>query len=214
MDGIHDMGGMHGFGPVDPSYETVFEREEYKRIYGINMLSILQRAYNIDKTRYYMENVSPAVYLATPYWERWLRMVERLYAELGVTPEAAELAIPEAIYIPGDKLWARFKAAKVPAPPTRPPPKFATGMRIRARRDAPATHTRLPRYVRGCIGRIEQYMGIFRFADAFASDRSEFQHIYSVRFDGAEMWGSASEPNTCVRIELYESYIEGRVDHD
>ncbi|GLH80737.1 hypothetical protein SSBR45G_56460 [Bradyrhizobium sp. SSBR45G] len=137
-------------------------------------MTLKQRAYNIDKTRYYMDNVRSSFYLTTPYWERWLGMIERLYAELGVTPDAKEVSIPEAIYIPADKLWAGFKAVRVTAPPTLPAPTFTPGMLIRTRRDAPATHTRLPRYKRGCIGRIEQYMGIFRFADAFASDRVEF----------------------------------------
>lgn len=214
MDGIHDMGGMHGFGPVDPDYETVFAREEYKRVYGINMLSIMQRAYNIDKTRYYMENVSPVEYLTTPYWERWLGMIERLYAEQGVTSDAGDAVLPEAVRIPANRLWAGFKSMRVAEPPTLPAPLYTVGTMIRARWDAPATHTRLPRYIRGCAGSIEQYMGIFRFADAFAADRKEFQHVYSVRFDGREMWGEACEENTCVRIELYETYIKGCLDNE
>jgi nitrile hydratase len=214
MDGIHDMGGMHGFGKVDPDYETVFSREEYKRVYGVNMLSIIQGVYNIDKTRYYMENASPIDYLTTPYWERWLGMIEKLYAELGVI-EGKDLPGPVGkVRVSADKLWDGFRNMRVPRPPSLPEPVYRAGQVVTMRRDAPATHTRLPRYIRGCNGRIEKYMGVFRFADAFASDRAEYQHVYSVRFDGEEMWGRDCEENTCVRVEIYESYIDGMVSDE
>jgi hypothetical protein len=84
MNGIHDMGGMHGFGPVDSDAETSFKADWEKRVYGVNMISLMQGAYNIDKTRFYMENVAPATYVTISYWDRWLQMIERLYVEAGV----------------------------------------------------------------------------------------------------------------------------------
>lgn len=84
MNGMQDMGGMHGFGPVDPNATSSFKADWEKRVYGINMISLMQGAYNIDKTRYYMEDVPPDVYLTISYWQRWASMIERLYTESGV----------------------------------------------------------------------------------------------------------------------------------
>ena len=212
MNGIHDMGGMHGFGPVDPNYETGFEHDWQKRVYGINSLSLMQRAYNIDKTRFYMENHTPLVYLGMGYWERWLGMIEKLYAEAGVVEGAGDVRIEGGRRIPAEVLWEGFKKLTPPEPPALPAPLYAAGDTIVTNRNAPAKHTRLPRYARGSKGVIERYMGIFRFADAYADDRIEHQHVYSVRFDGHELWGDDCEENTCVRLEIYESYIEERID--
>src|SRR4051794_37112976 len=78
------MGGMHRFGSVDPKATGTFKADWEKRVYGMNMLSLMQGAYNIDKTRYYMEDVPPDVYLSISYWQRWAWMIERLYTEAGV----------------------------------------------------------------------------------------------------------------------------------
>lgn len=207
MDGIHDMGGYHGFGAVNPRYETTFANVYQKRVYAMNMLSIMQGVYNIDKTRYYMENVPPAEYLGADYWERWLGMVEKLYAEAGVTPETDVSDIAGTVRIPPNRLWDLLRTMRVPAPPELPTPRYQVGDTIVMRCDSVSTHTRLPRYVRGRRGRIERYLGIFRFADAFASDRREYQHVYSVRFSGDELWGDGCEENTSVQIEIYEPYI-------
>jgi nitrile hydratase len=214
MDGIHDMGGFHGFGRVDTTNETTFANDAQRRIFAINMLSVMQGVYNIDKTRYYMENVDPSDYLNTPYWERWLGMVERLYREAGITAESDQSEIPGARRIPGDKLWDGFRTLRIPEPPPLPAPIYSVGESVRMRRDSVPTHTRLPHFLRGRVGRIEDYKGIFRFADAYASDRPENQHVYSVRFTGDEIWGSGCEENTSVQIEIYEPYISERVTHE
>jgi len=88
MNGIHDMGGMDGFGPVDPQYQRTFAADWEKRVFGVNMMSLMEGVYNIDTTRYYMENVPPAAYLQQDYWVRWLSMIERLLIEKGVLTKA------------------------------------------------------------------------------------------------------------------------------
>jgi nitrile hydratase subunit beta len=213
MDGIHDMGGFHGFGPVDPKNEVTFANDAERRIYAMNMLSIMQGVYNIDKTRYYMENVHPARYLGTSYWERWVGMVETLYAEHGISRHSDKSSIEGTRQLPADRLWDIFRTLRVGPPPPLPDPAYGVGDVVRMRGDSVPTHTRLPRFLRGRAGTIEGYMGIFRFADAFASDRAEHQHVYSVRFTGEEIWGEGCEENTSVQIEIYEPYIAERVTH-
>ena len=214
MDGIHDMGGFHGFGPVDPTNEKSFANDAERRIYAMNMLSIMQGVYNIDKTRYYMENVHPADYLGTSYWERWVGMVETLYAEHGITAQSDKTAIEGTRSLPAEALWDIFRTMKVGPAPALADPAYKVGDLVRMRCDSVPTHTRLPRFLRGRTGRIERYMGIFRFADAFAADRAEHQHVYSVSFTGDEMWGEGCEENTSVQIEIYEPYIAERVTHE
>lgn len=207
VDGVHDMGGFHGFGRVETTNESTFKSEAEKRVYAMNMLSLMQRVYNIDKTRFYMENVPPADYLWGNYWERWLGMVERLYAEAGVSQAGGATEIPGLAKIAPEAVWTLFKTQRMPRPPELPEPLYTVGDIVRMKCDSVPTHTRLPRFVRGRSGRIERYLGIFRFADAFASDRVEHHHVYSVRFTGEEMWGVGGEANTSVQIEIYEPYV-------
>jgi nitrile hydratase len=93
-----------------------------------------------------------------------------------------------------------------------PPPQFALGDRVLTRCDAPPGHTRLPRYARGKLGVIERVHGSYIFPDSHAHGQGEQPHaLYSVRFEGADLWGVSAEPRAPVHLDLWERYLEPAV---
>ncbi len=89
MNGIHDMGGMHGMGPiVREENEPVFHLEWERRVFAITMASGFLGDWNIDMSRYAREQMPPAEYLATGYYEHWLWGLERLLVEKGLLTKA------------------------------------------------------------------------------------------------------------------------------
>src|ERR1700721_1343653 len=93
MDGIADMGGMHGFGPVDHSDEDgPFHAEWERRILGITFSALGAGLFNVDEIRRATESADPLTYLKSTYYERWLYSTEDLLKEKGAVT-AAELAV-------------------------------------------------------------------------------------------------------------------------
>src|SRR4030088_3725010 len=89
------------------------------------------------------------------------------------------------------------------------PAKFKAGDRVRAKNINPVTHTRLPRYVRGHVGTIERVIGCHVFPDSNASGAGENpQWLYTVTFDGRELWGNDSDPTLKVSVDAWEPYLE------
>jgi len=85
MNGIHDMGGMHGLGPIDrEENEPVFHHAWERRAFALNMAAGFLGDWNIDMSRYAREQMPPAEYLATSYYEHWLWGLERLLVEKGL----------------------------------------------------------------------------------------------------------------------------------
>ncbi len=84
MNGIHDLGGMHGMGPVDPERnEPVFHEEWERRVFGLMIATFGGGHYNVDEFRHGIERMDPAHYLTTSYYEHWLHTVETLLIEKG-----------------------------------------------------------------------------------------------------------------------------------
>ena len=80
---------------------------------------------------------------------------------------------------------------------------------MRARNIHPKTHTRLPRYTRGHTGKVVRIVGCHVFPDSNAVDAREDPHwLYTVRFDGRELWGPDSDPTVRIAIEAWEPYLE------
>ena len=73
MNGIHDMGGMHGFGPIQrEADEPVFHAAWEARLFAIRHAMGAWGKWNIDGSRYAREIIPPAEYLRMSYYERWL----------------------------------------------------------------------------------------------------------------------------------------------
>jgi len=85
MNGAHDLGGMQGFGPVDPEPdEPVFHHDWERRAFALTLAMGFYGAWNIDESRHARERTPPAEYLASSYYQIWLHGLERLLDEHGL----------------------------------------------------------------------------------------------------------------------------------
>jgi nitrile hydratase beta subunit len=217
MNGAHDLGGVHGFGRVEPEpNEPVFHAEWERRAFAITVAMGATGEWNIDMSRFARENRSPADYLAKSYYELWLAGLEQLLAERRLV-SAEELAAGRALGSPrpvkrilaADEVDRVLSRGTAVAREANAAARFKPGDRVRARNMHPSTHTRLPRYVRGHLGTIERVHGCHVFPDRNASGGDENpQWLYSVRFEARELWGAESDPKLKVSVDAWEPYLE------
>jgi len=218
MNGIHDMGGMHGMGPVRPEKdEPVFHEPWEARVYAMTRAIGAWNKWNIDAGRYGIERIAPADYLRMSYYERWLaRNIELLVKHGLVTHDEMESGKSAR---GSRKATPALTADAVPAIAAQRPTfrrsdsdakaRFQIGDRVRARNVNPTGHTRLPRYVRGREGVIARHHGVFVFPDTNAEFLGEQpQHLYSVRFAARELWGDSASERDSVYLDLWDSYLE------
>lgn len=217
MNGVHDMGGMDGFGKVEPeANEPVFHARWEGRMMAMSRVMGALRHWSIDIGRYGIEVLPPHVYLSSSYYRRWYFRTANLAVQLGLIG-ADELEAGHALRADGSKERKKFTAADVgrasrrgsfgrkPAAPAR----FAVGERVRAVNIHPKSHTRLPRYARGRVGVVELVHGAHVFPDALVDGRGEVpQWLYTVRFDARELWGPDADPTVRVSIDAFEPYLE------
>ncbi len=211
MNGIHDLGGLHGFGTVEVEpAEPVFHHRWQARVFGM----VQSLPGNIDAGRHSLELLGPVAYLKNGYYGRWLAALERGLAAAGVlgadaidarmkarrrrVPRAARTG--RAAWSPATRNYARQIAAR---------PAFSAGQWVVTRNHQPAGHTRLPAYARRRRGVVARVHPAMVFPDDNAHGRGENpQYLYTVRFDGGELWGAGAEPGTFVHIDLFEPYLE------
>jgi nitrile hydratase subunit beta len=218
MNGVHDMGGMHGMGPIDPEKnEPVFHEPWEGRVYAITrLLRAGGGRQNIDNSRYQIELLPPADYLRMSYYERWLARLLKQIVALGiVTPAELESGRPAP---QSTTATPAVTAAMVPAMVARRgsarreaavSPRFKVGQRVRARNVNPTTHTRLPRYARGKQGVIGRDHGVFVFPDTNAQFLGEKpQHLYSVRFTARELWGEQASARDFIHLDMWDDYLD------
>jgi nitrile hydratase subunit beta len=218
VNGVHDMGGQHGFGPVRPEpAEPVFHAGWERRAFALTLAMGATGTWNLDASRFARESLPPATYLSSSYYEIWLAALERQLEEHGLVsaaereagrPLAAELAPVARTLAAADVLPTLGRGGPTlrdaPAPP-----RFAAGDHVRARTMHPATHTRLPRYVRGHVGTVERVQGCHVFPDTNAHFLGEQpQWLYTVRFDARELWGEEADPTVRVSTDAFEPYLE------
>ena len=216
MDGVHDMGGMHGFGKVEPEpNEPVFHADWEGRCIALNRAMGYTGVWNIDMSRAAIEELPPTLYLTASYYKKWAIRLERMLLERGLV-DADELAAGHALR-PGkpvkrtmtaDKVEAAFNRGKYGRPASAPA-RFKPGDRVRTRNIHPRTHTRLPRYARDKVGVIDAVRGCNVFPDTVAIGQGENpQWLYTVLFDGRELWGENSDPTLTVSIDAWEPYLD------
>jgi nitrile hydratase beta subunit len=206
-----------GFGPVAPeTNEPYFHAEWERRALGVTLCAGAMGHWTIDESRHARESLHPATYYAASYYEIWIRALEMLLQRHGfVTGE--ELSQGRAIDggTPARRVLRADAVAETLArggPCDRDvdgEPRFRPGQRVRARNMHPSAHTRLPRYVRGRVGRVESVHGGYVFPDTNAHGEGEApQWVYTVVFDGAELWGDGADTSSTVSIDAWESYLE------
>ena len=223
MDGIHDLGGMHGFGRVErEENEPPFHARWEAAVLAMERAGGARGLYNIDEFRHGIERMKPAHYLAATYYEKWLDGITRILVEKGVvseedvkartaffnarpdTPATAALPGPLPARVTSNPDWLQDAMRETGARP-----RFAPGEPVVTRSFHPHGHTRLPRYARGKRGAIARFHGIHVFPDTNAHGLGEQpQPLYSVRFGARELWGESAEPNQHVYVDLWESYLE------
>jgi nitrile hydratase len=217
MNGVHDMGGMHGMGPVqEQKNEPVFHEQWEGRVFALRRAMGAWRKWNIDVTRHEVELVPPADYLRMSYYERQFAAFLVLLAKVGfITPKELDAGKPaQGTPVAAPALTvekANLIIAKgVPTSRDLPvAPRFQTGQRVRARNINPVGHTRLPRYARGKLGTIDRDHGVFVFPDTNAHYLGEKpQHVYSVRFAARELWGQQAAQQDSVYLDLWDDYLD------
>ena len=217
MDGIHDMGGMQGWGTVaiDPD-EPVFREGWYGRAFAMGAMSMGLSGTNLDAFRHGLERLHPSEYLGDGYYGRWLACAETLLVDSGVLPPGAVEArarnlMGEAVEEPAD-VEAHKPVYERGGPGSLreidDPAAFSPGDRVRAKDMRTGGHTRLPAYIRGRSGTVHALRPSALLPDTNAHFAGENpQHVYTVEFDSAELWGPGAEAAK-LRIDLFESYLE------
>ena len=217
MNGVHDMGGQHGFGPVEPEAdEPVFHADWERTAFALTLAMGATGTWNLDAARFARERTPPAQYLASTYYEIWFAALELQLAEHGLVGadevEAGrslrDPAPVERTLLADDVLATLGRGGPTARDATRAA-RFAVGDRVRARNLNPPTHIRLPRYVRGHVGTVELVHAPHVFPDTHAHGLGEQpEWLYTVRFDARELWGPDADPTVRVSTDAFEPYLE------
>jgi nitrile hydratase len=217
MNGVHDMGGTHGMGPVRVEQnEPVFHEPWEGRVYALNRAMSAWRKWTLDSSRHELELFPPADYLRMSYYERWLTRLPIQLVKHGLVtreelasgkPAANSAKVSPALTMATSAQWLSRGIAPSHDPDVRP--RFKAGQRVRARNIHPTGHTRLPRYARGKTGVVQRDHGVYVFPDTSAHGNGEKrQHVYSVRFAARELWGDAASPRDSVYLDMWDDYLE------
>ena len=215
MNGVHDMGGTHGLGPIAPETdEPLFHHDWEGRVHALVIASPTRA--NIDAGRHQRELIPGPVYLAMTYYEKWFEALRQLLLSGGyvtdeemaaaradpAAPKATPRLAPQDVTRGLSRLGSYLRDAPAPA-------AFAVGERVRARNLHPTGHTRLPRYARGRVGVIERVHGAHVFPDTHAhTGVDDPRWLYLVRFTSRELWGPDADEHDSVSLDLWEPYLE------
>lgn len=221
MNGVHDMGGMQGFGAVRPEAgEPIFHAEWEKRALAVTLAMGATGQWNIDLSRAARESLPPVQYLSSNYYAIWIAALKKLMLERGLVTmdelSGSSRSSDKREQLPILKR-DRVDASLATGSPTEreavAPARFAVGDRVRARNLNPSGHTRLPRYVRGHVGTVARVHGAHIFPDRHASrplppfDTTP-EWLYTVVFDGRALWGDAADAHHQISVDAWEPYLE------
>ncbi|MEM6465058.1 MAG: nitrile hydratase subunit beta [Pseudomonadota bacterium] len=214
MNGLHDMGGQHGYGPVNPDpNEPLFHGAWEARALAITLAMGAHGKWSLDRSRFARETLTPTELVTLSYYHRWIAALEALMLEAElITPEELTSGDPEGTSTPA------LKAEDVPSvlakggPTLKDSPRepaFAPGDIVRARIFHPTGHTRLPLYARGKTGEVVLYHGTHVFADSSArGEEHPAEPLYAVRFTARALWGEDAPAGDTVTLDLWEPYLE------
>jgi len=217
MNGVHDMGGMQGMGPVNAEQnEPVFHAPWEGRSLALNLAASAWGKWNIDASRHEIELIPAAEYLRMSYYEKWTARLEELLIKAGlVTHEeiasgrpapGSKKATPP---LTADKVPSVLRTGALASRAVAAAARFQAGQPVRARNIHPDGQTRLPRYARGHMGTVDRDHGVYVFPDTNAHFLGEKpQHVYSVRFAARELWGDQASARDSVYIDLWDDYLE------
>jgi nitrile hydratase len=206
MDGVHDLGGLNGFGGVEvEADERVFHADWERRVLRIFIAAANSGLTNGGAFRHSIERMDPAHYLASSYYEHWLTGIATILVEAGLVTadeldERAHGTFPLSRPDRG--------VAPVMAPHASPEPRFAIGDCVRVREWHPPGHTRAPRYVQGKRGVVERVNRAANLPDIEAhGGLCVLDPTYSVRFTARELWGEGGDDRDAIHVDLWEHYL-------
>ena len=221
MNGMHDVGGMHGFGPIAPEAdEPVFHADWERRAFALTLAMAAWRRWNLDMSRSTREQMPPAEYLATSYYEHWLFGLEKLLHDLKMVDRAEtaarekNAASPAAPVTGLRALSARdvetaLRTSRTSKADEDVAPRYKVGDRVVTKNIHPLGHTRLPRYARGKRGVVALDHGVWVFPDTAGNGLGRKpQHCYAVRFEAPELWGEAATSRDAVYVDLWDDHLE------
>ena len=225
MNGIHDIGGKHGFGPIVPEAdEPPFHAPWEGRMHGIAVTCQVTGVNSTPEQRTTIENMSPALYLSTSYYEKWLYAYEKILNDKSVVTTAElnkrvqeqadqrMVAHPDAPSNPSAYAKKLRTVLYNGTPHDRPldrPAKFKAGDHVRPKNINTVDHTRLPSFTKGKLGMIEVYHGAHCHHEALAAGKGDVpEHLYAVKFTGDELWGHDGRSTDAVYVDLFENYLD------
>ncbi len=218
MDGAHDLGGKHGFGAIDRSQQEHFPRQWEQSVFALTLACGLQGKWNLDQSRSAREQMNPAHYLSSSYYEHWLYGLEFLLLDKGLVSHEeldSGVADPAHSFVPvaRDRVRGMLEKGGSTLLESEVAALYQIGDMVEIHHEHPSYHTRVPGYIRGRTGKIILYHGAHIFPDTHAvTGEKEPQHLYTVQFDSAELWGHNScEANSRICVDVFEPYIEKKI---
>jgi len=199
MDGIHDLGGKQGFGPIahpDAPHKETWE----PRIRALSGCALINHVYNMDEFRHAIERMSPRHYVTAQYFERHLTAIATLLVEKGLATQK-EL----------EELAGGSFPLSGPIGPGRPPAlpqTFAIGDKVRVKTDYVPGHVRFPAYIRGKTGEVVAITPAYPFPDAAGHGmKAPMEPTYDVRFRARDLWADACD-DAMNHVGVFQSYLE------
>lgn len=220
MDGIHDVGGVQGFGPLEiEADEPVFHHDWEKRVFALAMATPFVAEYGDDQFRRHIESMPPRQYLNSSYYQLWFDGMISLLKELDVLSDA-ELtnaqtvnSLPERFagnqQAQADELMDVVLQGESQAMPRATGPhRFRIGDRVVTCTHMPSVHNRLPSYARGKSGQVVDEYGQFMLADTNSiGDGPNPQMLYGVEFTATDLWGDVADSGNTVCLDLWDAYL-------
>jgi len=214
MNGAHDLGGKHGFGEIDRTQITNFASEWEAKVFALTLACGMLGRWNLDQSRSAREQMNPAHYLNSSYYEHWLSGLEDLLVENHLlTRDELNSGVaqqdPSIEPICPTKMQQILSVGSPTQLPTECDPQFAIGDLVVVTAEHPLSHTRAPGYVKGKPGIIIADHGAHIFADEHASSGEKTgEYLYGVKFDASTLWGERAENcDESVYVDLFEPYL-------
>lgn len=207
MDGIHDLGGVQGFGRVQHtanslSYKPVFHEDWENLGYSLLFLGAAELGlFNVDELRHAIERMEPRQYLTSSYYDRIIVGVASLFVEKGALQQQRLEELAAGAY----PLALPLLAGRDPRPPAQP---FQVGDPVVVRNEFVSGHIRMPGYVRGKRGVVvHRTSRQWPFPDTVGHGRSSpCEPTYHVQFSTQELWGDEADAANVV-VDLFGGYL-------
>jgi len=210
-----DLGGAPNAAPILNEPEEVrFHAHWEARALAVTLAMGATGNWNLDMSRAARESLPD--YAVLSYYQVWIAALETLLLERNLisrdelnTGHLKNPPQPIPRRLTAEGVAAALAKGSPTHRPTTRPARFSIGDAVRTRFGHVEHHTRLPGYAAGRIGRIEHVHGMHVFADAHAQGLGESpQWLYTVAFDGRELWGNETAKGVSVSVDAWEPYLE------